>query len=67
MLILWKLAGRSVVKITAEDMKRCRDEFEPGMPVILTHGHSDSVEFSIVTMEQADRLAAHDATLRGSA
>jgi hypothetical protein len=67
MLILWKLNGKGVVRITAEDMKACREQFEPGIPVIFTHGMSDAIEFSIVDEAQAARLAAHDATMRGAA
>lgn len=66
-LILWKLSGRSVVRITAEDMAKMQAEFAPGVAVIFTHGHSDSIEFSIVDEAAATRLAAHDKTLRGIA
>ncbi len=67
MLILWKLAGRKSVRITAEDIARCTAEFAPGIPVIFTHGHSDSIEFSIVTEADAQRIAEHDRTMRGKA
>lgn len=65
--ILWKLKGREVVKITAEDMKAMAAEFEPGMAVVLVHGHSDSIDFSIVDEAAAHRIAAHSSTMRGSA
>ena len=67
MLILWKTSGRKVVKITAEDMAKCAKEFAPGSPVVFTHGHSDSIEFSIVDEERAKELAAWDANRRGTA
>lgn len=66
MFILWKLAGTGVVKITADDMKAMTDAYVPGIPVIFIHGHSDSIEFSIVDEAAARRLAAHDANMRGS-
>lgn len=67
MLILWKVAGDKPVRITAEDMARCQAEFAPGIPAIFTHGHSDSIEFSIVTEAEAARIAEHDKTMRGTA
>lgn len=65
--IIWKLAGAAPVRITAADMESMAAAFAPGIPVILTHGHSDSIEFSIVTEEAAQRLAAHDKNMRGGA
>ena len=65
MLILWKTSGRNVVKITAKEIEEFRKQFEPGIPVIFTHGHSDSIEFSIVDEKQAQKIAQHQATLRG--
>ncbi len=67
MLLLWKLTKGKAVKITAADIEQCSASFAPGVPVILTHGHHDSIEFSIVDQAAADRLAAHEATMRGSA
>jgi len=62
MLLLWKLAGRKVVRITGEDMARCAKEFAPGAPVVFTHGMSDAIEFSIVDEERAKAFAEYDAT-----
>ena len=64
MLILWKLAGRNTVKITQEDLARFSEEFQPGIPVMFTHGHADSLEFSIVTESAAERISAHDSKTR---
>ena len=66
-LIVWKCIGRGTVTITVEDMQRLDDEFAPGVPVLLTHGHADSIEFRIVDEAAAKRLAEHDRTLRGRA
>lgn len=60
--LLWKLAGRKVVRITGEDMAKCVAEFAPGAPVIFTHGMSDAIEFSLVDEERAKALAEYDAT-----
>lgn len=63
-----KLVGRDkAVKVTAEDIQRCAAEFGPDGPVVFTHGHSDSIEFSIVDVAAAKRLAEHDARTRGAA
>lgn len=67
MLLLWKLAGREKVKLTHQEIAACGEAFAPGVPVLFTHGHSDSIEFQVIDMASADRLAAHDATMRGSA
>lgn len=66
-MLLWKLKGREMVRLTSEDIARFQAEFLPFEPVIFTHGHVDSIDFQIVTQEQAERLAAHDKTMRGSA
>lgn len=65
-IILWKLVGRAMVTVTAEDIDRFQTEFAPGMPVVFTHGHKDSIDFQIVDMETAERLAEHDRTINGS-
>lgn len=66
-LILWKLAGREKVKVTHLDIARFNKEFAPSMPVLLTHGHSDSIDFQIVDTETAVRLADYDKTMGGTA
>jgi hypothetical protein len=66
-MLLWKIKGREMVRLTHEDIARFQAEFLPFEPVIFTHGHSDSIDFQIVTHEQAERLAAHDKTMRGTA
>lgn len=61
-LLVHKLAPNGVT-ITVEDIAR----FPPD-GVLFAHGHRDSFDFKIVTQEQADRLAAHEAaTNRGRA
>lgn len=67
MLILWKLAKRTQIKITVEDMKACAKEFGEVGAIIYTHGHSDSIEFQLVDEAQALALAAHDKTMKGTA
>lgn len=66
-LILWKLAGSKQIRITANDIQALNDAFAPGGPVIYTHGHKDSLEFQIVDGATAERLAAHDAKIKGRA
>lgn len=66
-MLLWKLAGREKVKLTHAEIAAFGKEFEPGIPVLFTHGHSDSIEFQVIDEEAARRIAQHDATMRGSA
>lgn len=65
--LLWKLAGRTKVKLTHEEMELCAAEFAPGIPVLFTHGHSDSIEFQVIDEASAARIVAHDQTMRGTA
>lgn len=67
MLILYQCKGRERIKITNAEIARLSDEFAPGVPCLLSEGHSDSIVFQVVDEDSAHRLAAHDATLRGSA
>lgn len=61
-LLVWKLAPNGV-NLTLEDIA----SFPPDR-FLLTHGHRESIEFRLVTKEEAERLAAHDAaTNRGTA
>lgn len=55
--------GIDGVKITADDIA----EFADAGLVMLTHGHVDSIELRLVTLAEANRLAAYDAGMRGSA
>ncbi len=66
-MLLWKLAGTDVVRITAADIEALHAEYSPGMPVIFTHGTADALEFSIVDEATAQRLVAHDAGRVGNA
>lgn len=65
--LLWKLAGTAKVSITLADMKAMSEAFEPGMPCVNTHAHFESLDFQLVTEEAAQRLAAHDRTMKGHA
>ena len=66
-MILWKLKGREQIKITADDIAAMNAEFAPGIAVIFTHGHADSIDFQIVDEAAARRIAKHDAAMRGTA
>lgn len=67
-LIIWKLVGRDKpVTITAKDIEAMQASFSPGMGVILTHGHFDSIEFSLIDETAARRVGSHDAAMRGRA
>lgn len=61
-IVVWKLAPKGV-EITTADF----ESFPPN-GTLLTHGHRESIEFKIVTEDEARRIAAHDAaTNRGTA
>lgn len=66
-MLIWKLAGKEKVRLTHQEMANFANEFLPGIPVLFTHGHSDSIEFQVIDEVAARRIAAHEATLRGSA
>ena len=63
-LILMKLSPDKPVVITMADITAAMNG---GEKFVLIHGHTDSVEFKMVTREEAERLAAYDATLGGTA
>ena len=67
-VVVWKLARRKGVVITLKDFEAFRAESEATGLTLLTWGHRDSVEFRMVTREDAERIAAHDTdTNRGRA
>jgi hypothetical protein len=53
-VLVWKLTPKGVT-ISHEDLKRF-----PADQVLLTHGHRESIEFRLVSLEEAHKLAAHD-------
>ena len=67
-LILWKLKGTERVEVTDEDITRMEAEFAgQGGAIIFVHGMHDRFGFQIVNAEQAQRIAAHEAAMKGSA
>jgi hypothetical protein len=67
-LILWKTVGRDkIVLITHADIEEFHRAFAPGTGVILTHGHAESIGFSLIDEAAAQRLAEHDSTIKGTA
>lgn len=66
-LMLYKLKKTESVFITVDDMLAYENAFPGEMAYLMTHGHSDSIEFRIVSESSAHRLAQHDASLGGSA
>jgi hypothetical protein len=63
---LWKLNGGATVKLTDKDISDYLAAFN-NEPVMFLHGHVDSIEVGIVTMERAKDLAAHQASLASKA
>jgi len=67
-MLLWKLADSKVVTLTTEDMRKFSELYpDQGGPVIFTHGHAYSIEFSIVSGDAARLIAAHQRTQQGHA
>lgn len=59
--MVWKL-GKGNVVLTAQDLR----DF-PTDRIFLTYGHHDSIEFKLVTREEADRIVEHQKTQQGQA
>lgn len=55
-LLVWKLA-RQGVTISVADIDKCNSE---GELILLAHGHYDSIEFKLVTPQQAAVIAAFE-------
>ena len=55
-LLLWKLARVGVTTLTMEEI----ESFPQQDLVLMTHGHKDSIDFSLVTKEAAEKIVAHD-------
>jgi len=62
-LVVWKLAKNGVT-ITNNDIERFIAE---GEQILLTHGHVDSIEFKLITADEARRIAEYDRQQRGKA
>lgn len=60
--LVFKLAKDGVV-LTMKDFEECTNSGR----ALLSHGHFDSIEFKMVTREEAKRLAEFDATKTGHA
>lgn len=68
LFLIWKLVPKGEsVRITSDDIARCNAEFAPDIPFLFTHGHADSFELSVITREQAERIAAHQKVMEGRA
>jgi len=66
-IVVWKLAPQGVT-ITHQDLVRFYADSAKKNLTLLTHGHRDSIDFKMVTREEAEQIAAHDAkTNRGRA
>lgn len=64
-MLLWKMGARGKpIVITKKDLEEIAGS--PPM-VIFTHGRSDALEFKLVTIEEARRIAEYQKTLSGRA
>ena len=56
MVIAWK-AGREGITIGDNDIIGCIAAFEAeGGPVLLTHGHKDSIQLRVVSRKEAEEI-----------
>lgn len=62
-LVLHKLAPEGIIIVESDILALMETERN----VVLVHGHCDSFTFKMVTAEEANRLAAHDQSMGGSA
>lgn len=63
-LIVWKVThGKRSITISQQDIL----EFQKENRLLLTHGHVDSIEFKLITEEEAERIKAHQAQMKGTA
>lgn len=65
-VLVWKLSRYSIVQITWQDLEKFQMEVDRGEAVMFTHGHKESIEFSIVTASRAVELARHDQEQSGA-
>lgn len=60
MAVIFKLAGPGVrVSLHADDFAKLSEHYAPGIPVLFTHGHTDSIDLMVVDSASAMRIAEH--------
>lgn len=62
-LLLWKLAGVGVTTLTMEEIA----SFPQHDLVLMTYGHKESIDFSLVTKDVAQTIVEHDRAQKGHA
>jgi hypothetical protein len=67
-LVLWKARrdGRFEVKISTDDIEAMNAAFGNNA-TIFTHATGDTIYLSLITKEQAELIAAHQAGIKGRA
>lgn len=66
-LMLWKLRGREAVTLSFREIEEAHADFAAQGLTLLMHGRTDSLLFQLVDRARAERLAAHDNSMRGTA
>lgn len=59
-LVLWKLQKRQAVNITEQDLRDFEWASRQHGIVVMTHGHSDSITFQLLTNEEAEKKAKEE-------
>lgn len=65
LIALWKLNRGQIVKVSTQDIIDFNAAFND-QAVMFMHGHVDSIEVGVITMERAKELAAHQAAVTSS-
>lgn len=58
MIALWKLAGDKIISISTDDIIAFNAAHND-QATLLMHGHKDSIDIGVITLERARVLAAH--------
>jgi hypothetical protein len=58
MIALWKIQGDKIITITPDDIKAF-NAAHANEATLLVHGHKDSIDLGVITLERAAVLAAH--------
>lgn len=62
MIALWKLNGDKIINISADDIKAFNAAHNDAA-TLMVHGHKDSIDLGVITLERAAVLAAHHAAM----
>ena len=60
MAVIFKFVGSGVrVNLHADDFMKLAEHYAPGIPVLFTHGHANSLDLMVIDHAAAMRIAEH--------